>query len=165
MDVEAEAHTFLEQPTGYLYRGLIDHALGECRSALLVVRPSLGLSSQALGVLKQLEHLLDEKVDASEWPGTKLFNGSAVLFRYTFNAECAEILKQNANGLYEWLQPELPEDLCLLRADSIPWLVSISHEGDGCLYLAEAEISRLASALPELAELLMHDSAPNTSEC
>ena len=161
VDLEAESFTFTEQPVGYVYRRLIDHALGECKSALLVVRPTLHLSSRAADVLMNLGTHLEQQWNGSEWPGTRLYDGSAELFRYNFDAECAEMLKQSANALYDWRQPELPEDLCLLRADGSPWLVSISHESDGYLYLTQTEMSRLATALPELVTLLRRDGAHN----
>jgi hypothetical protein len=64
------------------------------------------------------------------------------------------VLKKATNALYGWVQPELPEDLCLLRDEKEAWLVSIAHERDSYLCLSEDERSRLLDALPQLAALL-----------
>ena len=49
-----------------------------------------------------------------------------------------------------WRQPDLPEDLCLLRADGSPWLATIAHEADGFLLLSEAEREDLNTRVPAL---------------
>jgi hypothetical protein len=57
-------------------------------------------------------------------------------------------------GLYEWQQPERPEDLALLRRDGTPLLGSSAHERDGFLVLDEDELERLSLTLPWLPEVL-----------
>jgi hypothetical protein len=155
MDVHSFA--FAREPSGHIYQGLLDFALRSCATALLVVRPSLGLAPTGSTVLKRLEAFLESKTESSEWPGTTLFGDIAWVYRYTFSAECADVLKTCTNNLYGWAQPNLPEDLCLLRASDDPWLVSISHEHDGYLCLTESEAAQLVAAMPEYADLLVRE--------
>jgi len=61
-----------------------------------------------------------------------------------------EVLTKSASGLYDWVQPSLPEDLCLLRPDETPWLVTISHERDAYLVLDAKEHVELVREIPEL---------------
>lgn len=61
-----------------------------------------------------------------------------------------QALCRRANRLYAWEQPLLPEDLCLLRSEQEPMLVSISHESDAYLLLSEDERQVLLSAVPSL---------------
>ena len=152
---------FIREPRGRLYRGLLDFALEVCKSALLVVGKRMPLGVRGQAILSQLEPFLKHKTELSEWPGTQLlFGGTAWVFQYDFTPECAEILKWATSGLYRWLQPRLPEDLCLLRADGRPWLVSITHERDGYLDLTPDEKVHLFEALPRLKALVRAGPSP-----
>ena len=71
------------------------------------------------------------RAEHSEWPGTRLFSGTASVLHFTYCEEVKDILGRAVDGLYEWMAP-LPEDLCLLRGER-PWLVSIAHERNGYL--------------------------------
>ncbi len=142
------------EPKGNLYRDLIRYAVVDCKMALLVVHKTMPLERSGQEVLAQLEAFLMQKVESSEWPGTRLFGKTAWVFRYHFQLESAEILVGATDALYRWRQPSLPEDLCLLRADETPWLVSIAHERDGYLDLSQNEKDRLFDALPALRSLI-----------
>ena len=153
---------FTVEPRGALYRDLIRHAVVDCNIALLVVQ-TMPLEQRGQEVLTRLAAFLIEKVESSEWPGTKLLNRTGWVFRYRFEPESAEILAGAADALYDWLQPNLPEDICLLRADGTPWLVSIAHEKDGYLELSQEEKARLFDALPAFRSLI--EDTSNGSPC
>lgn len=146
--------SLLEEPTGDVYRKLIDYATSNCHTALLVVRHSIPLASRGKGILDQLAAFLRRQEDSSEWPGTRLLDSTALVLQYEFGPGCANVLKESAEALYDWKQPSLPEDLCLLRDDADPWLVSIAHERDGYLYLSQDEARNLFSALPIIESLV-----------
>jgi len=139
---------------GDLYRRLLDYAVQECTLALLVVRPSLHLNATGERVLHLLAGYLKEKAESSVWPGTELLSEVALVYRYHIGPGSVEVLKDAADSLYSWQQPYLPEDLCLLRTDQEPWLVSIAHERDSYFCLSEDEQTRLLAELPELTSLL-----------
>ncbi len=140
-----------QQPVGQVYRQLIQHALSECQLALLVVRDSTKLAESGQLVLRKLEKFLGSKSRAAEWPGTTLLMGrKATLFKYEFSEKVAEILKSEVYGLYDWVQPNRPEDLCLLRSDETPWLATIAHEKDAYFELSDEEKRRLTRALPNI---------------
>jgi len=60
------------------------------------------------------------------------------------------MLKTEAHGLYDWVQPNRPEDLCFLRSDETPWLATIAHEKDAYFELSGEEKQRLTKALPNI---------------
>jgi len=157
---------FVREPRGGLYQGLLDFALEVCETALLVVRDMkpLSLGDKGQAVLSQLEPFLKRKIVSSEWPGTIAFGWTAWVFYYTLTPESVEILKQSATGLYSWMQPDLPEDLCLLRGDGRPWLVSIADERDGYLDLTQDEKARLFEALPALETLVREEQIEDPSD-
>lgn len=65
------------------------------------------------------------KCGVNMWPGTVLLEGTATLFV----GKLTQPWLQLTSGLCldSFRQPELPEDLCLLK-DGVPWLVSTTHE-------------------------------------
>jgi hypothetical protein len=152
--MDRKDYTLKVEPQGELYSKILDLALEECKFVLLVVRKSLPLSEHGATVLNNLNKYMMSSVESMEWPGTQLLDETASVFRYEFSTACAEILKNSAKALYDWTQPELPEDLCLLRNDENPWLVSISHERDSYFYLSENEKNRLLNIIPSMATLL-----------
>lgn len=162
--METTTFDLLAEPTGDLYRELLDFAVGECRTALLVVRKSPPLAPQGRELLNRLKPFLASKEESKVWPGTELSPGAdpqfvalvetASVYRYDYEPECAEFFKQTTDRLYAWLQPELPEDLCLLRDDGSEWLVTIAHEHDCYLCLSCEEHARLVNAIPQIGPRL-----------
>ena len=144
-------YDLIEEPRGEIYRKLVDCALIYCDVVLLVV-PGSKPTKSTLETLERLSPFLSRKSEESEWPGTKLLGAGAgaTVYYYRFTSESAAVLKNITSSLYSWCQPKLPEDLCFLRIDQSPWLVSIAHEQDSYLELTEDERSQLAKLLPEL---------------
>jgi hypothetical protein len=134
----------------------VEIASEQAASAYLIVRPTVKLEASGEEALSRLRsHEVDRRT-VSEWPGTRLrFGGSATLFEYKMNAGLVASLISIASGLYDWLQPKLPEDLGFLRADRTTWLASISHEHDAYIELSATEFERL-DELPELKGLIGH---------
>lgn len=122
------------------YTRLIHISLIYCDSFLLVMRSSLGISDSCVVVMNRLSPYLLSKSQESEWPGTKLLDDEkATVYKYRLTRESAKILSEITDRLYLWIQPNLPEDLSLLRKNGEPWLVSISHEKDGYFRISTDE--------------------------
>jgi len=148
-------YSIAEEPAGAVYKDLLDAGARFCRRALVVVRPSIVLADAGGKVLELLRAWNGTEQMASEWPGTRLLKGTAALLTFDLNRESLLLLR-SVPGLYSWQQPDLPEDLCLLRADGTPWLVSISHENDAYLNLEEAEAALLRKDVPGLVLVADH---------
>lgn len=143
-------YTLVNEPVGDLYRALLDHGRTHCETALLIEQPSLGLTAHGRAVLDSLQPFLTQREQTAEWPGTRLLDGTAWVHAYSLTAACLEILKEASTGLLGWHQPDLPEDLALLRADGSPWLTTIAHERDAYVDLTSVEEQDLRRALPWL---------------
>ena len=152
------SYTFKSEPRGRTYDRLVDFAPTECATALLVVRDPLALSPTAHDVLRQLDSCLRERSEQSEWPGTVLLGHTATVYRYSLTPVFLDTVKRVARGLFDWVEPGLPDDLCFLSADGQPWLVTIAHERDVYMELSEDQHARLLKQIPELAELLAADA-------
>ncbi len=145
-------HTYdlREEPVGPVYRALVAAADEVC-DAFLLVRRHETTDESALGVIEHLSPWLIEESEASGWPGTDLLGHTATVYKFKATAETLAFLAQRVDRLYAWRQPDLPEDLCLLRAaDGSPWLATIAHEADGFLMLSEAEREDLITRAPGL---------------
>lgn len=145
------------EPTGETYATFLGLASRWSSTALLVVRGRLGLSESAAALIAQLEPFLLERSDASSWPGTTLLEDTATVSTYRLDPTVVDALAAATNGLFGWQQPELPEDLCLLRPGGEPWLVTIAHEGDAYVVVDPTELEVLRRDLPDLAAVLREE--------
>ena len=154
-------YSFRAEPQGDTYKALVQFAAARASSVLLVVRPDLSLAASAMDTLARLRPHLRVEEQRDAWPGTKLWGGLATLGRYDFVPEVASILASVATGLFQWRQPELPEDLCFLRGNERPWLVSIAHESDAYFEGSEPEHEELLKAVPGLPVTLNDVADPD----
>ena len=144
---------FVAQPRGGIYRCLLQSAVEQASSAYLVVRESVELSAGARDCLLRLEPYLMSEQTVSEWPGTKLLGGQAQKLVYRSSALLVRVFEACTDGLYDWIQPDLPEDLGFLREDGSVWLGSTAHEADAWLELEPAELTRLLAICPEITRI------------
>lgn len=136
-------HDIICEPSGSDYTELIKFCSGIASTGLVVVNEPQALALPAETFLNALSPHLIEARATSEWPGTKLYSRSAWVYYFRINRECCELLLRSATSLYSWIEPNLPEDLCLLRKSGHPILVTISHEHDAYLELGQLEASAL----------------------
>ena len=148
--METNIYDLEPEPSLALYHRLIDLALERCPLALLVLRPELELTEVGQVVLGSLDPYVEERVKSTRWPGTDIFGTQADVFYFRLEAGSAKVLREATDHLFGWCQPDLPEDLCFLREDRRPWLVTIAHERDGYLVLSEWERMQLVHVLPGL---------------
>jgi hypothetical protein len=149
---------FIAEPRDHIYRCLLQEAVNQASTAYLLVRGSLDLSTNARDCLERLEPYLISDDVVSEWPGTTLFGDRARMLMYKTSTPLLRILESRADGLYEWTQPNLPEDLGFLRTDGSVWLASTAHEADAWLEPEPEELERLLTGCPEIARITVCDS-------
>jgi len=143
-------YNLLDDVKGEAYVRLLHHALSQCDSFTLVIRHSIDVNATAEAVLNRLEPYLTRRDEIAEWPGTLLLDGTAQVNTFKLSPPTASVLAEVADGLFSWTQPELPEDLCLIKKDGEPWLVTIAHEEDAYLVLSAEESAALTESIPGL---------------
>lgn len=149
-------YDLLEEPRGSTYRELLAFLAPHAQTALLVVRDQEILQQSAQGILDELHpHLLKEEA-RGEWPGTRLMGHTATVYIYSVDQSIVDTLSDAVEGLYCWEGPDRPEDLCLLRSDDSPILVTIAHEHDAYLELTKDEFQKIRLAIPDLSIRLPH---------
>lgn len=142
--------SILEEPVGLTYRGVLEVAAQYCSNALLVVRDNAFLRGEANEILFRLRRYEVEVRKQDRWPGTILIDDMAIIYSYLFTGDVRNILADAVEGLYDWLHPQRPEDLCLLRSDGSAWITSIAHERDAYFTISKQEREILVSSVPHL---------------
>lgn len=143
-------HHFLivSEPRGEAYVQLL-HLLKPFASAILfVIRHEMPLSIGATFFLQRIEKHLIRREERSSWPGTELFGHTASVLVYKYDSEVVSEILSHSSGLYDWIQPELPEDLCILREGEKELLTTVSHEKFSYLVVRPSEeelVRQLAS--------------------
>lgn len=136
-----------EEPVGQLWHALLDALASHADHLQLVLRDGAALAVGSLGgeLLARMQPFLIEQIRRSSWPGTVLRDHAATILHYSMQA--LPMVRDAADRLYAWQQPDLPEDLALLRADGSPLLASITHEHDAWLDLDDVELLSIRGLL------------------
>ncbi|MFN2451599.1 MAG: hypothetical protein ABR541_04530 [Candidatus Dormibacteria bacterium] len=146
-DVSArKTYDLIDEPVGGDYRSLLDVALPHCDSAVLGITAQP--TAEAVAALARLEPFAAQP----SAPG-------GGIRRFHFTRESVPVLKQLAVGLYDWRAPDRPSDLCLLRSDGTPWMVSVAAQRLGYIELAPFERLLLTRTAPGLAAVMAHQGA------
>lgn len=152
-------YTLLRPIDGVKYGVLINALLTTCSWCSVVVRDFDQSNKRVQAVLQYLDIHRERTECVSEWPGTRLAHGgTADLHWYALSPALADILKAQG-GLFSWISPDAPEDLCFYRSDRSFLLAAISHERDAFLDVDDEELAGLRQAVPTLE--VVRDSATN----
>ncbi|MTK11301.1 MAG: leucine-rich repeat domain-containing protein, partial [Clostridiaceae bacterium] len=136
-----------DDPRDQAYRSLIDYAVKKCTKFVLVEVKSISYSNNAKKVLSELEPYLISRIKLDRWPGTISGSDDNLVYTYDLNEKSARILKEAANSLFSWMQPNLPEDLSFITKDGKEWLVNTAHEKMAGLQIDEEEAELLSNSI------------------
>lgn len=128
---------------------LLDASLGSCDEFLLALTQMELRQSGKLVLLELSPFLLGCEKTALYPAGYMLDEDAITVCRYRLTADAIGILKRAARHLYAWQEPELPNDLCILRSGE-PWLVTTAADEGGSLYLDQDELVAIQYLIPAL---------------
>lgn len=104
------------EPKQQTYNKLIDYCISNCSFFSFVIRNDETLTDTCLQIVSKFNPYLATQFMTQQWPGTILLSDqTATLFKYRLNPESGELLKNVASRLYQWLHPDLPEDLSFYK--------------------------------------------------
>jgi hypothetical protein len=153
--IEMECYVFTSEPVGSSYFQLLDYCCSVAAEVILVVRdPDMDPGDPIKRELAGLSQYLLGCDRAKEWPGTVLLSDEATVYRYRVSDDLCAHLKKQKTGLFQWIHPEAPEDLCFMRENGNAILVTISHERDAYLLLTADELHVIQSQFSMLGTIL-----------
>ena len=140
----------VREPTGLDYTQLIEFCAKRCAKFTFVLQRPKQLREGCHQFLDTLKKDLIEVIDQTEWPGTKLTHSAAPVHWFRLTPESIAVLKAKVSSIYEWLVPNLPEDLAFYRPDGSALLGTSSHERFTFINLAEGEPEEFKQEVPGL---------------
>jgi hypothetical protein len=147
----SDTYNLISPTEGPYYRRLLDELGKLAAYCSLTVRDFDRSNHTILSFLDRVKIYEKDAASVTEWPGTRLWgNQTADLYRYKMTPDFIRILQDETSSIFSWITPNLPEDLCLYRADDSVLLATISHESDCFLNIEPDELRLLADAVPNL---------------
>ncbi|PCI38726.1 MAG: hypothetical protein COB53_04285 [Elusimicrobia bacterium] len=132
-----EEFVFLTEPKGEAYRQLLEYA-AKTHSLALLADPEKEVTASRNDFFKEMApHLVSRELRHS-CPGTEMPYDKAAIYTYRLDKACVEKLLEFTDGLFQWLETDLPTDLAFLRPDGTAWLWSVAHERDRMVTAIEA---------------------------
>lgn len=122
-----------ENIKGQRYQQLIELLASQCnRFAFVENRQLMADEELRLAIVDELivdigDQLIERKIQR-KWETTWLGEGTAYVFYFILNDTTAQFLKDHSDSLFDWIHPNLPEDLMFYRDDQC-LLAACSHEG------------------------------------
>lgn len=114
----------VDNPTGKSYALLIDLLCAHSDTFYFVTRKEFDYDAK---VIEQFQPFIFEQYKTNEWASTKTFGPAATVYKIEVCPQTCQLLKKLANSLYDWLAPDLPEDLTFIKNNFV-WFFSCSHE-------------------------------------
>jgi hypothetical protein len=109
----------------------------------------MNLTDHAKSVLDSSSPFLLECEETDRYPAAVLPWGTVTICSYSLTLESARILLSATNRLFDWLEPDLPNDLCFLKGDE-PWLITMASDRVALLALEQEEMDSLCRRIPGL---------------
>jgi len=96
----------------------------------LAVDADMGQNGNFVRVLKLLEPYLIKKQMSDSLLGSNeiAYRAGRMIHFYVCHNEAVQVLRTEADRLFAWVHPNLPEDLSFLDADGNDWLNTVVHE-------------------------------------
>ena len=117
---------------GKQYKQLIDLLSRRCnRFAFVEDKRLMEFEKERLAYMDNLimdieEHLIERRIQ-KEWETTRLSKDTAYVYYFKMNNATRQFLKDQCHSLFDWISPELPEDLMFYHNDKCI-LAVCSHE-------------------------------------
>ncbi|MFU0790740.1 hypothetical protein [Virgibacillus proomii] len=141
-----EYWNLVENPTGEIYQQLVRLLCHNSDKFYFVTRKELKYSQK---VLDKFALYLIETYKAKEWAHTITKGPAATIYVIEANQDTCKLLQQSANALYDWVAPNLPEDLTFIK-NNFAWFSCTTHEECGGFSIRSEYYRKLLHQIPGL---------------
>jgi len=135
-----------ENPTGTTYQQLIKVLCDYSDKFYFVTRKELDYDE---ATIKMFEPYVLKTYKTREWDATKTSGPKATVYEITINGETCQLLQTLANSLYDWVSPDLPEDLTFIKNNFV-WFYSCTHEDYATFTFRSAYYKQLVMEIKSL---------------
>lgn len=142
------------EPCGEQLGNLISIAAQRCDTFLFVL-DDMPLSEKGVQVMARLEPMLLSREETSEYPAGRLAWGSVIAYTYRVTSDAVEVLRSATECLFDWVQPDLPNDLCFLRVGR-HWMTTMASDREVVLTLDDGEYQEVQTGLRGLRLNVVH---------
>ena len=136
----------IENPTGETYLHLIKVLCGYSDTFYFVTRKELKYDQ---GIIAKFEPYTIEIYKTKKWANTITKGPAATVYVIEANRNTCELLQQSAKALYDWVAPNLPEDLTFMK-NNFAWFSCTSHEEFGGFSIRSEYYRKLLDRIPGL---------------
>lgn len=136
----------IENPKNDTYKNLIKVLIENSDKFYFITRKELKYNQE---VIAHFEPWVTETYKAKEWASTKTTGPAATVYLMESNEKTCDLLMEYATSLYDWVAPDLPEDLTFLKND-FAWFSCTTHEGFGGFSIRSDYYRQLLYKIPNL---------------
>ncbi len=122
-----EYWNLVENPAGETYQQLIKVLCDHSDKFYFVTRKELKYNQE---IFTQFKPYTLKTYKTKKWANTIAKGPAATVYVIEANQDTCKLLQQTANTLYDWVAPDLPEDLTFLK-NNFAWFSCTSHEEFG----------------------------------
>ncbi len=131
-----QVYNLKSEPVENTYKQLIEFAFSVSDSFMLVERDDVIKNNSLKKFLDKISKYQIDVMHKSSFAGTQILGGSkAKVFCYKTNNDVKDILLSCSSGLYDWVQPNLPEDLSFML-NNLYVLINTAHEKSSGIYIS-----------------------------
>lgn len=120
---EIEYWDLTENPKDEIYKSLVKKLCNYSDKFYFITRKELKYNQE---IIKQFEPYFIETYKTKKWAGTETKTAAATVFVIESNEETCKLLVKYASSLYDWIAPELPEDLTFIK-NNFTWFSCTTH--------------------------------------
>lgn len=136
----------LENPAGGTYRQLMKVLCDNSDKFYFVTRKELKYNQE---ILEQFQPYMIKNYKTKKWANTKTKGSPATVYEIEANRDTCRLLQQQANSLYDWVAPHLPEDLTFIKNNFV-WFTCTTHEKSGGFTIRSGYYRNLIRQIPGL---------------
>ena len=144
----SQDYQIVGEPRGQTLRALLAISSRFC-DEFLVAHTKLTLSDRGVQLCDALSEFLIECADTDEYPAGRLAWGTIRVCRYALTPASLGVIESACDHLFDWQEPALPNDLCLMRG-SQAWLVTMASDRTAVLSLDPDQREVVCTAVPGL---------------
>lgn len=136
----------IENPKGETYCHLIKLLCDYSDTFYFVTRKELKYNPEILAIF---EPFVIETYKTKEWANTVTKGPAATVYVMEANHDTCKLLQQSAKSLYDWVAPNLPEDLTFIK-NNFAWFSCTTHEEFGGFSIRSDYYRKLLCLVPSL---------------